>query len=624
MTAFDKLAGALTATITGDTARARCPAHDSGSTNVLDLRRIEGSALIHCHAGCETTDVLASIGLTMADLYDDPRGARYDYTDDSGAVIRSVHRSPGKDFRQTGETKRTSPLFHLTGVTEAVKNGEPVYICEGEKDCLALESVGLAATCNPGGAGKWNIVDQTPLTGAHVVIVTDRDEPGTRHARDVKRHLTPIAASVRAVQSAAGKDAADHIAAGLRADDFAPLDLSATATAKYRFVNWGELLAGEHEPPDWVIPGVLPVGASCAIYSAAGEGKSLLMLDWAVRVAIGSPIFDDPIRSRTVLYLDLEQSPSILRNRLEAFQFTDPEKLGRLHYSLLGEWEPLDTAEGGRRLLEAAQDVGAEVVIVDTLSRAVRGLENDSDTALAQYRHTVAPLRRAGIAYVRLDHSGKDPQRGQRGSSAKAADVDLVYRLALTDKDTLTLRREKDRLGLGDPDTLAIRRTTGEALTHESISIDSAREAKIDATTKRLDELAVPADAGRAKAGDALRSAGFPVRNKLLAEVVRRRKLSVGGEPVPRMSLLDMRRTGTGPPTPPTGKVGTGGDRSGTGSERERGQVGTGRGQVDGRVRHARESSRGDSAGTGRGQILPLTGLPNNPIDSTYSDGTER
>ena len=30
-----------------------------------------------------------------------------------------------------------------------------VFVCEGEKDCDALHALGLIATTNPGGAGKW-------------------------------------------------------------------------------------------------------------------------------------------------------------------------------------------------------------------------------------------------------------------------------------------------------------------------------------------------------------------------------------------------------------------------------------------------------------------------------------
>lgn len=38
-----------------------------------------GKALVHCHTGCHTGDVLSALGLTMADLYDDPARERPRY-----------------------------------------------------------------------------------------------------------------------------------------------------------------------------------------------------------------------------------------------------------------------------------------------------------------------------------------------------------------------------------------------------------------------------------------------------------------------------------------------------------------------------------------------------------------
>ncbi|WP_231983112.1 toprim domain-containing protein, partial [Nocardia sp. 852002-20019_SCH5090214] len=40
-------------------------------------------------------------------------------------------------------------------VLAAVAAGEPIYICEGEKDVLTAESAGLTATTNAGGALAW-------------------------------------------------------------------------------------------------------------------------------------------------------------------------------------------------------------------------------------------------------------------------------------------------------------------------------------------------------------------------------------------------------------------------------------------------------------------------------------
>jgi hypothetical protein len=199
----------------GSTARARCPAHNGNSDTSLAVRRIDGSVLIHCHAGCETADVLAALALQMRDLFDDHDGAEYRYAD--GRIVR---RTPDKRFWQEGNTKGRA-LFHA----DRIANADVVYVVEGEKDVLAIEAIGAAAVCSAMGAGKADRFDWSPLAGKCVVVIADRDEPGLRHARQVTNLVKGIAAVVEIKQAATGKDAADHIAAGLTLDELEPADL---------------------------------------------------------------------------------------------------------------------------------------------------------------------------------------------------------------------------------------------------------------------------------------------------------------------------------------------------------------------------------------------------------------
>jgi hypothetical protein len=56
----------------GDRLMVQCPAHEDGSAS-LSLRRVSGTVLVHCFAGCWTRDVLAVLGWTLADLFDERR-----------------------------------------------------------------------------------------------------------------------------------------------------------------------------------------------------------------------------------------------------------------------------------------------------------------------------------------------------------------------------------------------------------------------------------------------------------------------------------------------------------------------------------------------------------------------
>jgi hypothetical protein len=197
---------------------AQCPAHNDHNPS-LSIRAVEGQVLIYCFAGCQTGDVLAALGMTEADLYDE-RSATYRYED--GRTVRRRYDKDGKKrFAQNGHRSNVVQLYRLSRVTAAVTGGTVVHLVEGEKDVHALESVGAVATTAPMGAGNFDKVDVSPLTGACVVAVVDRDEAGDRWAQTVRNRLGALATSLTFVHAAAGKDAADHVAAGHGLHDFA-------------------------------------------------------------------------------------------------------------------------------------------------------------------------------------------------------------------------------------------------------------------------------------------------------------------------------------------------------------------------------------------------------------------
>ena len=58
---------------------ACCPAHDDKSPSLVIKDCDDGKVLIHCFAGCETADVLSTVGLTFADLMPERVGDKHSY-----------------------------------------------------------------------------------------------------------------------------------------------------------------------------------------------------------------------------------------------------------------------------------------------------------------------------------------------------------------------------------------------------------------------------------------------------------------------------------------------------------------------------------------------------------------
>ena len=219
---------------------AKCPSHDESGQSLSVSEDSQGKVLLHCHAGCKTDAVMAALGLKMKDLFPEDGESThkrqiaetYDYTDEAGKLLYQVVRYTPKDFRQRKpdgaggwipnlmDTRRA--LYRLPQVLEQVNKGGWVFIVEGEKDADALTQLGLVATCNAGGAGKWLDSYSESLKGAQVAILPDNDSPGRKHAETVAAALKGIAADVRVIHLPGlpeKGDMSDWVAAGGTVDN---------------------------------------------------------------------------------------------------------------------------------------------------------------------------------------------------------------------------------------------------------------------------------------------------------------------------------------------------------------------------------------------------------------------
>lgn len=167
--------------------------------------------------------------------------ATYDYVDEHGDVLYQVVRKVGKKFVQRrpkdgaiapygandwewslGKVRRV--LYRLPELLGADAS-QDVFIVEGEKDVDTLRRHGLVATCNPHGAGKWRSVSKDAcgwLKGRSVVVIPDADDPGRKHAEDVRKSLAPHARVV-VVELPGAKDSAAWLSAGGTTENLAAL-----------------------------------------------------------------------------------------------------------------------------------------------------------------------------------------------------------------------------------------------------------------------------------------------------------------------------------------------------------------------------------------------------------------
>jgi len=203
---------------------ACCPAHEDGRAS-LSLTERDGKVLLCCHAGCSTEAVLEAVGLKMGDLFLDSQAKRsivktYRYTDEQGNLLFEVVRFEPKAFAQRRPDGQAGWVWNLHGTRRVLYNlpgllqAENVLVVEGEKDCETARMLGLVATCNPAGAGKWRDDYSTSLKSKDVIIVPDADQAGRKHAQQVASALVGVAASLKILELPHGKDLSEWVEAG--------------------------------------------------------------------------------------------------------------------------------------------------------------------------------------------------------------------------------------------------------------------------------------------------------------------------------------------------------------------------------------------------------------------------
>lgn len=276
-------------------------------------------------------------------------------------------------------------------------------------------------------------------------------------------------------------------------------------------VDWDDFWATDHKAEEWMWEPVIAARRATAIFAKGGVGKSLIVLRM---------VLDMVATGVRVLYLDYEMTPDDLADRLADMGVDEGADLSGLRYAQLPSIPAFDTPAGGKAVRRFAQLVDAHVVIIDTFARAVEGDENDADTVRQFYRMTGLHLKADGRGFVRIDHAGKDDAKGQRGTSAKNDDVDVVWHLKRTETG-YHLENKKKRMGWV-PENVHLDRTDDPFVL--KVSGGTAYPVGTNEVAKTLDELGVAEGASYRVAAKALSEAGRPTRHELVRAAVKYRR----------------------------------------------------------------------------------------------------
>ncbi|WP_238550849.1 helicase RepA family protein [Dickeya chrysanthemi] len=181
---------------------------------------------------------------------------------------------------------------------------------------------------------------------------------------------------------------------------------------------------------DYLIKGYLPSGA---VASAYGSYKSFLAVSWACHIATGKPWANRPVTQGAVIYVVGEGGIGVPR-RIRAWEET------------LNDRSPIDalyrvdcpvfpaSPDSVEQVIKAAHDVQAatgmavRLIILDTLARCFGGSDENAAKDMGAFIQGCDYIKAATQATVLIiHHSGKDQDKGARGSSAFRAALDVEF-----------------------------------------------------------------------------------------------------------------------------------------------------------------------------------------------------
>lgn len=217
-----------------------------------------------------------------------------------------------------------------------------------------------------------------------------------------------------------------------RKEEFVTLP-DTTKRNDYNSLTLKELMSKDFPESEWVVERLIPEGLT-VLSAQPASFKTWLILDLAISIASGSPLFDTfETKQSGVLMIDEENSPRLLQQRLGLL---DNDIELPIHFMIEQNFK-LDDSQVGR-IIKYCRKHHIGLITFDSLVRIHNSNENDA----VQMSEVFAKVRRftkAGINVLITHHNrkssgGENPGQDMRGSSDILASVDCH----------LSLKREKD------------------------------------------------------------------------------------------------------------------------------------------------------------------------------------
>lgn len=201
---------------------------------------------------------------------------------------------------------------------------------------------------------------------------------------------------------------------------------------------------GYDKAQSYLIKGLIPESASIGIYGPSGSFKSFLTLSWCCHIAAGKEWDGRKVNKGAVLYIAGEGGIGVAR-RIRAWEkkynnAAPLNNLARIDNPIF----PSDPMQA-KGLVTICQEIEiftglpVKLIVFDTLARCFGGSDENSAKDMGSFIGGCDYIKaKTNASVIVVHHSGKDQEKGARGSSALRAALDVE----------MMIKRESDALAV--------------------------------------------------------------------------------------------------------------------------------------------------------------------------------
>ena len=327
------------------------------------------------------------------------------------------------------------PYGNVEAFGSAELYDKPIFVTEGEKDCDALTKRGGLAFTFGRDAVKGS---QGMVSGRDVIVLGDNDKAGRDYANRQAEQLNAAARSLKVFtfpDLPEQGDVSDFLEGHSIGDLYKRAHAAPNWTPPTPFPVECCKDVTANPAGSWLIEKLLPLSGLALIYGLPKHGKSCLALDALFHVAMGLPWAGAEVKGGAVFYFTAEGRDGF-RRRLMAMRSKHEVENIDIPFSFVSVAPNLGEGNGDvQKVIETVKNASRQyphapvrAIVIDTLSRSMPGRDENSAKDMSTFISNCETIAKEfDCLVVVLHHSGKDSERGPRGSNSLSAAADATW-----------------------------------------------------------------------------------------------------------------------------------------------------------------------------------------------------